>query len=97
MPRLEFHNESVETKGGKFHVTFEVSGGQLDTSVVNNLTDVTLERRPDGKYTLVTGGTPAERSTRNSHVYFALVQHFCANNRNPLDELIAEDQSGKKH
>ncbi len=95
MPRYTFHTEAVRTKGGKFHSTFEVTGGELDTSVVNDLTDVTLERQSNGKYLLVTGGSAQERSQRNLHVYYALTQWFTMDNRVPLDNLIAEDRANR--
>jgi hypothetical protein len=96
MPRYTFHKSSAQTKGGKIHVIFSVAGGELDTSVVDDLTDVTLEHQGGGKYLLVTGGeTARERSKRNLNVYFVLVQWFCMDNKKPLDKLVREDKAKK--
>lgn len=94
MPRYVFNKSSAQTRGNKLHVIFSVSGGELDTSVVDELTDVTLEHQGGGKYLLVTGGeTPRERSKRNLSVYFVLMQWFCLDNKKPLEKLVREDKS----
>ena len=93
MPRYTFNKSTAQTHGDKLHVNFNVIGGELDTSAVDELTDVTLEHKGGTRYLLITGGSnPRERSKRNLGVYMALMQWFCMNNRRPLDKLIREDK-----
>lgn len=95
MPKnIGFHSESARTRGKIVTTTFTVSGGAIDTSLLDRLTDVTLTHVGDNIYQLTTqGDTMHQRTVRTAQVYNALVRYY-EGNPHPLEQLIEADTRG---
>jgi hypothetical protein len=91
---IGFHSESARTRGKVVTTTFTVTGGEIDTSLLDQLTDVTLTHVEGSTYQLTTqADTFHERTVRNTQVYNALLRYY-EGNRRPLEQLIEADARG---
>jgi hypothetical protein len=90
-----FRSESSRTSGTIVRTTITVSRGEIDTSITDELTDVTLVHQGGGTYVLTTRGTTlTDRTVRTTMVYNALLRYY-EGNRQPLEQLIEADRRRK--
>lgn len=93
-PQLQFYDQSARTRGNQLHTTLQIRGGELDTSVVEELNNVTLVNEGGGEYTLIIeGATTHDRTVRNLQVYNALIKRFRDGDRKVFDRLVQEDRA----
>jgi hypothetical protein len=93
MSGLSFHSESARNKGRQLHSTFHVEGGEIDTSVVEALNNVTLTHQGGGTYVLVIEADSQQaKAVRNGMVYNALLRKFCDGNDGPYNRLVQQDK-----
>lgn len=91
---IRFHSESARTRGKIVTTIFTVTGGEIDTSLLDRLADVTLTHLGGNTYRLTTqAGTFHDRTVRTTSVYNALLRYY-EGNRRPLELLIEADARG---
>ena len=94
MSKPKIRSERVHVEGNTARTTIHVTGGDIDTSLLKDLVDVTLVRESPDVYilTVTSTGTMHDLTVRNISVYNALLRYY-EGHRKPLDDLIAEDRN----